>query len=430
MITPAPAGGAGYSLGFESEGRSNYLRGGLTFQTAYDDDVFTNPGSVPPNQPVAAISYSIWPTIDLDVRRPRTKLNLLYTPGFTFYQQAGSAKGSGIQASSYNEQDERVGVDFEYRLSPHVTMTLRDSLSQTSNLLNQPTTDSSTVISGSSQPASQPVISPIAEVLRNVGSVGISDQLGLNEMIGANGSFTNLHYPQQSEVSGLYDSSSKGGSVFYSHRLSRRHYVGVTYQYDDLRAYPTGSQSQTQTDTVSFFYTFYASARLSVSLFGGPEYADTEQAGVPAVKGWSPSTGASFGWQGLHTSVAGSYARTITDGGGLVGATHSNAANISIRQQITKRMDTGVSGNYSENSLLSPIATNSATSPLASYSSGGHTVQGTASLRQQMGEHLSLQLGYTRVHQSYSNIAAISSAPDRNREWVSVSYSFARPLGR
>ena len=406
MIRPAPVGGAAYSLGFASEERSNYLRGGLTFQSAYDDDVYSN-GTVP----VGSASYSIYPTVGLDVARPRTSFSLLYSPGFTFYQRA----------SSYNESDERLGVDFKYRLSPHVSMTVQDNFSQTSNLLSQQSVDSTTVISGSSQLVSQPIVAPIAEVFRNVGSVGISDQLGPNEMIGANGSFTNLHYPQQSEVPGLYDSSSKGGSGYYNYRLSRQHYIGVTYQYQDLLAYPTGLQSQTQTHTVELFYTFYASSRLSFSFFGGPQYADTEQGQFAAVKGWSPAAGASFGWQAGHTSLAGSYSRAITDGGGLVGATHTNAGTASIRQQVTRRLDAGVTGSYTENSLVSPIA---------SYTQGGHAVQGSASVHQEIGGHVGIQLGYTRVHQSYSGIAAISGVPDRNREWVSISYSFVRPLGR
>ena len=40
-LTPAPVSGEGYSMGFTSETRSNYLRGGLIFSTAYDSDVTT-----------------------------------------------------------------------------------------------------------------------------------------------------------------------------------------------------------------------------------------------------------------------------------------------------------------------------------------------------------------------------------------------------
>ena len=63
-------------------------------------------------------------------------------------------------------------------------------------------------------------------------------------------------------------------------------------------------------------------------------------------------------------------------------------------------------------------------------SSDGHTVSGTASVQQQFGQHLNLQLGYTRLHQNYSTVAVLASIPNTNREFVSISYQFSRPLGR
>ena len=41
MLTPPPISGQGYSMGFTSETRSNYLRGGLAFGSAYDSDATT-----------------------------------------------------------------------------------------------------------------------------------------------------------------------------------------------------------------------------------------------------------------------------------------------------------------------------------------------------------------------------------------------------
>ena len=67
MVTPAPVSGEGYSMGFTSETRSNYLRGGLVFGTAYNTDVTTETNG----QPISDVSYSIWPTISLDQTRSR-----------------------------------------------------------------------------------------------------------------------------------------------------------------------------------------------------------------------------------------------------------------------------------------------------------------------------------------------------------------------
>jgi hypothetical protein len=54
---------------------------------------------------------------------------------------------------------------------------------------------------------------------------------------------------------------------------------------------------------------------------------------------------------------------------------------------------------------------------------------GTAGLQQQFGQHLNLQLGYTRLHQDYASVAVLAT-PNTNREFVSISYQFAKALGR
>src|SRR6202011_5515097 len=215
-----------------------------------------------------------------------------YSPGFTFYQRT----------SARNQAEQNFAFDSKYRLSPHVTLSLRDSFQKTSNVLNQPNSDLAQPVSGAVFAPNDSVIAPVADMLRNTANATLTYQFSANGMIGGSGSFTNLHYPSQAEVPGLYDSSSKGGSVFYNHRLSKMHYVGATYQYQRFLAYPAIGQSETQAHTIYLFYTLYLKPTLSISLFGGPQQSDTQQFGLPAMKAWSPAGGASMGWQGKLTS--------------------------------------------------------------------------------------------------------------------------------
>ena len=80
-----------------------------------------------------------------------------------------------------------------------------------------------------------------------------------------------------------------------------------------------------------------------------------------------------------------------------------------------------MSGGYAQNDVLASAVT---------AANNGHTWSGTASVQQQFGQHLNVQLGYTRLHQSYSGVAVLANAPNTNREFVSISYQFSRPLGR
>ena len=413
MMTPPPVSGQSYPTAPSSAERSNYLRGGVAFASAYTDNAL---GSVD-GHPVSDVSYSIWPTIALDESTSRLHIVSTYAPGFTFYQRE----------SNLNQADQTATIDLQYRLSPHVAISARDGFQKTSSVFNQPDPTSAFAVSGSTQQANFSIIAPIADVLSNAGNVGITWQFAANAMVGASGTFANLHYPDQTEVPGLFDSSSQGGSVFYTHRISKMHYLGVTYQYQRLVSDATLGQNETQTHALLFFYTLYVSSRLSLSFFGGPQYADVgpqflnTQTTSPGFQSWNPQVGGSMGWQGRFTNVALSYSHMISGGGGLIGAVKLDSATASIRQQMTRKLSGSIAGGYAQSNVLQ--------STLLGNDSG-HTLSATASLQRQFGERIGLQLGYTRLHQDYSGVAVLAETPNTNREFVSISYHFARPLGR
>src|ERR1700730_20143 len=80
MATPSPVNVEGPSLAFVAEQEhTNYLRGGLSFSSAYDD------GFVPST--VSDISYSVRPSVAIEHSGARLHWNLFYSPGFTFYSR-------------------------------------------------------------------------------------------------------------------------------------------------------------------------------------------------------------------------------------------------------------------------------------------------------------------------------------------------------
>lgn len=414
MLTPPPVSGQSYPTSPTSGERSNYFRGGLSFTGAYTDNAV---GAIT-GHPVSDVSYSVAPFAELDETTSRTHLALTYAPGFTFYQRT----------SARNEADQNASIDFSYRLSPHVTFSARDGFQKSSNVFNQPEFAGAGAVAGGSQEPNFSVIAPIADRLSNFGNAGISYQFAMNGMVGASGTFTNLHYPNQAEVPGLYDSSSQGGSAFYSHRVSKMHYIGVTYQYQRFVSYPSQGLNETQTHAILFYYTLYATSKFTVSMFGGPQHSDTVQPPLapfhlqlPPSRAWTPAAGASFSWQGRLSSLAVSYSHLISGGGGLFGAVHMDSATASIGQKLSRSLTASVSGGYTQNDILGA---------LLAGGNNGHTISGTASLHQQLGEHIGVELGYSRLHQSYSNVPVLALTPNTNREFISVSYNFSRPLGR
>jgi hypothetical protein len=401
MVTPSPVNVEGPSLAFVADQEhTNYLRGGLSFSSAYDDGFLSSTAG--------DISYSVRPSIAIEESGARLHWNLFYSPGFTFY----------LRNTSFNQPDHDLTADFSYRLSPHVTLTLRDDLTKSSAFSYHFNPNPIGAETGILQSPNQSAISPITDTISNNADGQITYQFSANGMIGASGTETELHFLHLSEVPGLFNSSTRIATTFYTHRFSGKHYIGATYQFQQLLSYPSGTE--TQTHGTFLFYTLYANPMLSLALFGGPQHFEISGLGIPSNRGWSPAGGAALGWQGLHNSANLSFAHRVRGGGGLPSAVLSNSADLSIRHQLTKNLTVSLVGGYATNSLLDPTLPGS----------GGHTVSGSLSLMRMIGEHFSVQLGYTRTHESYSNIPAISSVPDQNSARVSFSYNFERPLGR
>jgi hypothetical protein len=411
MLTPPPVSGQAYPVALGSEERANYLRYGLSFSSGYSDNAL----GLANGHPVSDINYSIGPTIGLDKSTARSHLELTYAPGFTFYQKT----------SARNEQDQNVAFRFQYRLSPHVTFSAWDSFQKTSNVLNQVGLVSNPVFGGAQGP-NDSIITPIADRLGNFGNLGITYQYSRNDMIGAGAVLTNLHYPDTNQAFGVWDASSQSGSFFYTHRLSSRHYVGATYEYARLMSYPSGINDETQTHSAYLFYTVYPTRRFSMSFFGGPQLSDTVQPEVTALhipaysaRTWAPAGGTSLDWEGRFLSAAVNYTHSVSSGGGLIGAVRLDSASANMRAQFTRALSASISGFYANNNVLG----------IAVGTTNGHTVSGTAALERRFGDHVSAQIGYSRIHQTY-NIPVIAGTPDTNREFVSFSYNFSRPLGR
>jgi hypothetical protein len=409
MITPAPINDEGYSLAFAPERpRSNYFRGGLNFGTIYDSNLlYLSTNALP----VSDFKYSVWPSFSLEQSRSRLRWDFTYSPEFAFHQTY----------SSLHEFDHSLAVNLEYRLSPHVTVSLEESFQKTSDLLNL--SQQSALVSGESAPLQQgpnAIVPPSIARITNLSDAGISYQFGQNSMIGIKGSFSGLWYPNRDTVAGLYDSTTEAGEGFYTHRISRKHYIGVTYAFQQLLTHP--GQAETQTHSTLFFYTLDLPRALTVSVFAGPEHSDTHGGVTIPFQKWSPAEGASVGWHGERVAFTASYSQRIRSGGGLSGVVHYNSAGASLRWQLVRTITAGLEASYSTSTLLDPSA--------GGFGTGGHTWAGAAILQHPLGERLGLQLGCTHLHQSYSDVAAVSGAPDQTTAWVSLSYQFARPLGR
>jgi hypothetical protein len=411
MPIPPIASGKAFPTKTLSETRSNYLDANLTFQPAYYDNLLPGEGT----QPITDVGYSIKPSIQFDQSTSRLHQTWAYFPTFTLYQRTTARNEAGQSAS----------LDIQYRLSPHTTVSGRDLFQKSSNVFNQPYSLAGEPISGAPPSSPAYIIAPFADQLTNTASAEIAYQFSMNEMIGGGGTTAMFNYPNQTESPSfynLYNSSSAGGSAFYSHRLSGTQYAGVTYRYLRILGQPVSGQLEIQTHTLFFFYNLSLGEGFTLSLAAGPQFYDYLQLPMPAYNSVTPAVTGSMGWQGMHTSFAISYSRSVTGGAGQLGALSSNTASASASWQLARTWSVGSAVNYALYKNVTPV--------FISSSQGGHYISGSVLLNHSLGDHFRGQLGYQRLHQTFNDIATITAYPDADSAFISITYQLSRPLGR
>jgi hypothetical protein len=417
---PLPLNLDASSLRFSSESaRSNYLEMGVQTGATYDDNLLSAA-----TRPIGSFSYNVLPTIRLEESRRRLIWGLNYSGGYTANQRF----------SDYNQGSHKAGIDVKYRLSPHVKVRVSDSFLRTSVLFGQFQSDAAGGGTGVIQQPNQSVITPLSEQQNNLAAAEITYQFSAGDLVGATGTFSDTHFSHVAGSTELLNTSTQEADGFYTHRFAAHNWSGIAYKFQRLRFHP----SIEETDTHSFllFHTVYLQPRMALAFFAGPEYSQLNSQIVatsitlpfvsvvsdPAYRGtWTVAGGASFSWQGKLTSVQGSAARKVTDGGGLLSGVRATVAGGGVRRQLGRSSTVELSASYGDSR---PLEQGSGSFSLV------RSVSGSVGWEQKLGRSFSVQLGYARDYQQ-QNLAATSALDiNHNRGWVTLGYQFTKALGR
>jgi len=408
MQTPPMISGESYSTEVGSEARSNYLSGGISFQTAYDDNVL----GFSTGKPVSDVTYNIQPSITFNQSTARQRRIFSYSPGFTFYDPT----------SALNEATQSVTGSDQYRLTQHITVSGNESFQKSSNAFSQTESALGGPIAGSTQP--QGAIAPFANMISNVTGGNVSYQFNRNGLIGGAGAYARQSYLNASEAVGLSNSSSTSGSLYFSRRMSREQYIGAEYQYvRSLAELPANGQSETQTHTFSGFYAIYFTPEFSLSISAGPQYVNSDQLRLFSDStSWGPAATAAIAWQGQRTSFTASFGRTVMEVPGLFGAEESTTGSASARWRASRNWSLSCNADYGIQKSVGLVS--------LLTSQDGHRISGVITAGRSFRDRFELNFGYDRMHESYSGITTLANAPDSDRTFATLSYRFTRPLGR
>jgi len=352
----------------------------------------------------------------------RSQLSFAYNPGFVWNQRI----------DPQTEINQNLDFNWQYRLREHLTARIHDHFVDQSTSFNQ-------LNANPLQPAgnvlNQPnpsVITSLASELANITNVDLMDQIGEGTNIGVSGSFNKLNFRDTgNSTTQLWNNESWSGQAFYSHHLSARHSVGVTYTLQKIATFGQ-VQEHTQSQSVQLFYTLNVKPGVTLSIFAGPDRSTTNDVlqlnlglGTIAINNtvsrWLVDEGATFAWQGQKTSARINLIHHVTDGGGLTGAVQLYSGIFDLRRQMSRTWTGDFALSYGNNDPLSHTSGSAFTS-----------FSGTIGVERTLGEHVSVATRYGRYLQQ-SQEYGVTGTPNfwanHNQAWVTVSYHFSRPLG-
>jgi len=406
---PSLLGGRGTSLAFPAEmERSNFLRGSVNVGAAYDD----NPLLL--SHPESTTSESVFPNIAIEESTSRTRWTLGYAGGLTVNQKF----------TSEDEGSHNVNFDSLFRLSPHVNLRVAENFSMTTGAFDSGV--GGQVVEGAGGPNAS-LITPLATQRAESTTVETNYHFALNDLVGASGSFYDLNFSNVAGQAVLSNTQTATGAGFWLHKIFHGDWAGLSYRFQRITFDPDG---ETQVHSFLGVDTMNLGNRFSVSAFGGAQYADNQglangtQPGTRVAltsTSWSPTGGIEAGWRNARTSVLAGYARSISDGGGVLGAVRLGNAYGSLRRELWPGWAVTATASYGTNSSILPAAIVAASrnSNAIDLTSAG------AGLERNVGKKLGLRLGYTHDFQQQTGIVDAT----RNRFFATLSYQWAKALG-
>jgi hypothetical protein len=406
---PSLLGGPGISTAFQSElQRSNYLRGGINVSATYDDNPLLSSNGGESNT-----SETIFPSISIDESTPRMHWTLGYAGGLTVNQNI----------TSQNEGSHNLNFSSQFRLSPHVNLRVAENFSMTAGFFDA--VNGAEVVSGSGGP-NPSLIAPLSTERSSITTVETNYHFALRDMIGASGSFSDLHFSNVPAGAQLTDTETAAGSVFWQHLIFHGDWSGLSYRFDRI-TYNSGS-SETRVHSFLATNTLSLWKRLMVTGSIGPQYSENQGLVVGATESsqsssWSISGGVEGGWHGERTSLSAGFSRSVSDGGGLLGAVHMQTVHGNFRRVLLPGWAVSLTGSHGSNQSI--------TVPFLTSASSINTTSAGVTLERNVGKSVGLRFGYTHDFQEQVGVPGFTQAFDanRNRFVFTLSYQWARPLG-
>jgi hypothetical protein len=386
---------------------ANYVTGGITIS-----QMFTDNALLTTTDQTSDLSYDMEPHIAITHSATRLSYDLAADAGFIVNRTL----------SDQNRSNESGTLDVSYRLGQFTALRLSDSFMNTNGLWSgsQPGISSGPGIGPVQQPNS--ALFTYGHFMTNTALAELTWQFSAVDSAGIRATHSVDWFPSGADsplIGTLYGGQTYAPEAFYNRRLSARQWFGLTARAE--RFDTSGPVGRTDTANMLLMYGINIRPTTTISFFGGPELAMTSLPKEPTSqpssfprRGWYPSAGAVFNWQGRRTSVVTSFSHSISDGAGLASAVTSDSASAELIRQLGRSFEIGPVFQFSNSEPIVGTLTFRTYSELLQFS-------------YQIHSRYQFSGGYAREDQSAS---AASGNISTNRVWIGFSLGFLRPLGR
>lgn len=391
----------------------------LDFYTgsAYDDNVFSD------NQDrVADIEFHEAAHIGLVQTSRHFDLHLDYRPDMLFYRNV----------VGYNQLNQNLQFDGTLWVARHFGVRATELFNDQTGLFSPSSNqDLSLPLAEPSSSLNSTGFIPLVHELANQAYVHIVYQESLRSTFDVFGGYETERFRDPSNASlDLLDTSGTTGGLEYSYRTSQLSTFGIRYLHQNLSF---GSLQQVTIESGFISFVTDLSPAVSISMFGGPQFARTRGSSilVPtqpspsesmiALPEWNGGGGVTVTFRSDQTVFVLNAQRLVTDGGGLMASAINSYGGFNIRRRLSSNWDVVLSGGYAQSTALPAEL---GTGILRSQSAG-------LSLERRISDRLTAQFGYTYARQRAAGL--IPFAADLNRNLIAVGLVYRHdeiPLGR
>ncbi|HZQ91909.1 MAG TPA: hypothetical protein VFA60_08970 [Terriglobales bacterium] len=386
--------------------KNNLIMVGLSASTTYDD----NADNV---NRLSNVMSSFSGDFKLNLLRPRWNLLLGYTPGYSY----------NTEITRYNEFSQAQMFSLQYRMSPRLSLSLRNQFSRISNPQQSITTGGEPPLFGAVEGTNPTGVGQNLIRTSEQAGVDVTYQLDARSFAGVGGGYAIVQSKAPGASILLQDSLTPSANAFYSRKITSTQTSGVQYRWQRIDA--QGGVVRTTAHTILLFHSVNLPHHVTVSVFGGPEGTETLRVVGPTSVAnpltWSWSAGGNFDWRGVRNAINAGVVRQVNDAGTLGGVVRLTNLNAGFNRRLTARSTIHMGVSYARNRAFDLLVSPGAT---------GDYVIGSAEYQHTLGRHIGFSLSYSHVEQTKAATLPSVVQGDHNRVAIALSYSFERPIGR